>query len=374
MRFVVIGNPGNRRVTQFCAAVTESGRPSPEVVSYRSLLASDEPLRRLDDGPAVVRQDAAGEDFEVARGLLHLGYDAAVAAGVQVVPPERIEALQRDRGRVLAPRQEHLGFLRLNERIAAVCRDRPRWRVLQPADGIALLFDKRRTARQWADQGIAVPEAVPAPRDLAHLREICRERDRRSVYIKLSCGSSASCLALYDRLGRAGERLTTTLERDGPRLYNSLRLRHYTRERDFAFLVEYLLREGAQTEVAVPKAKLGGWPFDLRWVIVDGEIAFRVVRQSRHPITNLHLGGWRGEVEAAERALGPERLAAAERDALQAAASSGCFTVGVDVLVEAGFRGHRILEGNAFGDLLPRLERDGWSVYRWQVERAGGAR
>ena len=28
---------------------------------------------------------------------------------------------------------------------------------------------------------------------------------------------------------------------------------------------------------------------------------------------------------------------------------------------------HRVLEANAFGDLLPNLERDGLGVYAWQV-------
>ncbi|MEO6775629.1 MAG: hypothetical protein ABI467_21890 [Kofleriaceae bacterium] len=33
---------------------------------------------------------------------------------------------------------------------------------------------------------------------------------------------------------------------------------------------------------------------------------------------------------------------------------------------------HRVLEGNAFGDLLPNLERDGLDVYGWQIRRLLG--
>ena len=40
------------------------------------------------------------------------------------------------------------------------------------------------------------------------------------------------------------------------------------------------------------------------------------------------------------------------------------------LMYEAGFRGHRVLEANAFGDLLPNLTRDGLSVYEWQVRQA----
>ena len=52
--------------------------------------------------------------------------------------------------------------------------------------------------------------------------------------------------------------------------------------------------------------------------------------------------------------------------------SSGAFHVGVDVMFEPGFRTHRVIEGNAFGDLLPNLERDGLDVYGWQIRRLFG--
>ena len=34
--------------------------------------------------------------------------------------------------------------------------------------------------------------------------------------------------------------------------------------------------------------------------------------------------------------------------------------------------GAKILKGNAFGDLLPNLERDGLDVYGWQIRRLLG--
>ena len=46
------------------------------------------------------------------------------------------------------------------------------------------------------------------------------------------------------------------------------------------------------------------------------------------------------------------------------------FQVGVDLMYEARFKGHRILEANAFGDLLPNLRREGLCVYGWQIRQA----
>ena len=44
--------------------------------------------------------------------------------------------------------------------------------------------------------------------------------------------------------------------------------------------------------------------------------------------------------------------------------------VGLDVLFEPGLAHHRIIEANAFGDLLPNLTLDGLSVYRWEIRAA----
>jgi hypothetical protein len=45
--------------------------------------------------------------------------------------------------------------------------------------------------------------------------------------------------------------------------------------------------------------------------------------------------------------------------------------VGWDVLITPGFRGAYILEGNAFGDLLPGVLHDGRSTYAQLIESAG---
>ncbi len=49
--------------------------------------------------------------------------------------------------------------------------------------------------------------------------------------------------------------------------------------------------------------------------------------------------------------------------------ATGAFHVGVDLMFEPRLDRHRILEGNAFGDLLPNLERDSVDVYGWQIRQ-----
>ena len=43
---------------------------------------------------------------------------------------------------------------------------------------------------------------------------------------------------------------------------------------------------------------------------------------------------------------------------------------GFDVLIEPDFRTARILEVNAFGDLLPRVLHEGSDTYEWELQEA----
>ena len=110
----------------------------------------------------------------------------------------------------------------------------------------------------------------------------------------------------------------------------------------------------------LPKAGLGDRVVDLRVVVVAGRPTHAVVRASRGPLTNLHLGNARGDLDALRAAAGPAAWAAAMQTCERAAA---CFPrslhVGVDLMFLVGWRRHAVAEVNAFGDLLPGVLADG---------------
>lgn len=368
LRYIIIGNPDNRRVRMFQDELIAAAHPRAIEVSYRALLDDPSVLAELPDEPFVVRQDSAGEDFEVERRLLALGYEDAIAAGATTIDPDAIARLEDDRGRILCPRQQHLGFCRLLSRLEAIYAQHPSWRIMSQPSAIAELFDKRATSRRWRGLGVPVAESLDNVQTYEQLRELSRQRGWDAVYVKVSCSSSASCLAIYhpDDHHGADDSLITTIEHTPRAWYNSLRLRRYRGAR-LREIVTFLLREGAHIERAVPKAILDGARFDLRIVTIAGAPVFTVVRQSRHDITNLHLGGWRGNLAAFEARLPEDTRAAIDTSCRTIARASACSRIGIDVLVERDWTGHRVLEGNAFGDLLPNLERDGVTVYGWQV-------
>lgn len=372
VRFVIIGNPANRRVTMFQSALAAQGLSAAEVVAWRELLLPGAPARVLgavSDGPAIVRIDSAGEDDDVERALIRRGEAAARAEGyAAALDARRLDAVPRELGRILVPRQYHLGWIAVLRELGAALAERPAWRVLQPIAAIEELFDKRITSAKWQAMGIPVPEFLPAVRDPDDLRARMEQLGWREVFVKVASSSSASCLAIFHHDAR-GEHATTTVEDAGKARYNTRKLQRLTTRASLDRLLTFLLAEGAQIERAVPKAQLADHYFDLRVLTIDGEPAFIVVRAAPHPITNLHLGGQRGDLEVLRKRVPKASWDAAMASCVAVQRASGAFHVGIDLMFEPGLRAHRVIEGNAFGDLLPNLTRDGLDVYGWQIAR-----
>ena len=356
-RHLVVGNPDNRRVELFAAALERRGHPRPIVLAHADLVADPDRLDRVADEPLWVRIDSAGEDGAVERQLLRLGFE-----DVPALSPAWIAQHPIRHGEVLHPRQHHAGWLRYLEALHVRFARRPEWRILQPPRRIAELFDKRACAQRYARAGVPVAPRLEVER--SGLDDAMSVRGWRSVFVKLTCGSSASGLAVY----RRGGPLMTTLRRTRDGWFNSLRVQRIDRRERIDEVLGFLFEHGSVVERALPKARFDGAFCDLRFLVVAGEPAFTVVRKSTHPITNLHLGGERGDLDAFVRAAPPGAIAAAQKSCRAVARLHGCLHLGIDVLFSPGLREHVVLESNAFGDLLPNLERDGLDVYEWEIE------
>lgn len=367
--FLILGNPENRRVTHFQDALAREGLPPAQVVSWQDFLARPEVLDARPDTPALLRIDSPGENDEVERAFLVRGHEPARAYGCTTMTPEELAALTPSRGRIVCPRQAHLGFERALDALDEVLARHPRWQVLTPTADIRELFDKRRTSARFAAAGIPVPEALAPVTSLDALHAGLDERGWEDSFVKLTSGSSASCLAVVHRR-RGAETLHTTIERAPDGYFNTLRVRHVRDPSVVDELLRFLLAEGSHVERAVPKARLDNAFFDLRVLCIAGEPRFIVVRQNRHPITNLHLGGWRGDLERLRAAVPGDAWDAAMDSCRRVAACYRTVQLGIDLMFEPGFAGHRVIEANAFGDLLPRLEVDGADVWQWQIRES----
>ncbi|MCX5372255.1 STM4014 family protein [Streptomyces sp. NBC_00015] len=332
-RLAVVGNPENRRVALFEDAVRAAGLPAPRVVPWADVLSGGGADFAAEE---IVRLDSPGENPEVDR-LLRGATD-----------PTRVEGSGRWYTRFTTAVRSLRGGVRLDD-----------------PDELAVLFDKRLCHAVLDAAGVPVPASPTsgpqgAPvRGWDDVRAAMREHRMARLFVKPAHGSSASGVLAVESGGGGRIRATTSVElgADGG-LYNSLRVRRYEREQDIAAIVDALAPDGLHLERWLPKASQDGRAADLRVVVVAGRATHAVVRTSRSPMTNLHLGGRRGDLDAVRENV--EAAGARWTDLLgvceQAAA---CFPrtlcVGVDLLPAVGWRRAAIGEVNAFGDLLPRL-------------------
>ncbi len=390
LRHLVIGNPANRRIALFQQALARAKLPPAEVLAYADVLRGrrslDEALLRCrgdqaDDSTdrAFVRIESPGEDFEVDRLLLARGADVELPETASRVSAHAARRLRYDRGRIAYPAQWFQGFRSVLAELDSTLARHPGLRHYNKPSEIELAFDKPRCHCRLESAGLPVPAALPRVASFADLRERLRSVGWSRVFVKLASGSSASGVAALYISGRS-MRAVTTMELVGSgartRFYNNLKLRTYDRHRDIERVIDFLCREQAHVEQWLPKASWQGRLFDLRIVVIGGRAAHVVMRTSRSPLTNLHLGNRRGHIEQLRRRLGPGAWRAvmevAERAAAEAFPHAAC--LGFDVLLQPGFRRPTILEVNAFGDLLPGVLHKGRSTYEGQVGWASLAR
>lgn len=349
LRFTVVGNPGNRRVALFAAAVRAAGLPPPRVLPWLDVACG----RVAVEAGALVRIDSPGEDGEV---------DRRFRGAAEPIEHGRIESFAR------WYRGFRAALARLDEELAGTSRVD----VLNRPDDLAVMFDKPRCARRLAAAGVPVPPALGPFAGWEELRAALAVAGWSRAFVKPAHGSSASgVVALAIAGGRV--RATTSVELvrrgRGVRLYNSLRVRTYDDGRDVAAVVDALCADGVHVERWFPKAGLDGRVIDLRVVVIAGRPTHVVVRASRSPLTNLHLANQRGDVTRLRAAMGEQTWVAAMATCVRAAA---CFPrtlqVAVDLLLAPSWRRHAVAEVNAFGDLLPGVLAGGRDTYAEQVD------
>jgi len=357
LRLCIIGNEENRRVRDFQAAAMELGLPKPPCVSWLTIIDGDNStLSRLATQFDLIRLESPGENEEVHRRLVSLGSgsDAVTLHGELA----HLEAW-------------HLGFSKLLDDVAML----PLSFQNSPANVLAM-FDKWRSHLRFQTANLGRPKTELVPTDPSLFREFRQRFESRAgghqgrssgrVFLKPRYSSSASGICAYRWFGDQ-EQLIAPIEIDRstvrPKLFNSLRIRKFTDLADINLILDRLLPEGMICEQWIGKARLPDGAFDLRILVIDGVARHLVVRQSSHPMTNLHLGNRRGSIDEVVSAFGESTIEAARQTAVNAAS---CFQdslyVGVDVIIDQRGRCF-VCEANAFGDLLPGLRHDGETTY-----------
>lgn len=329
---IVVGTPGDRRAEMFGAAARTHGLGQITVVPWTQVLTGGDL-----DFSGLVRVDSPGESAEADALLRGEGDPARTGGGATW----------------------YSRFTAGLDRVAEAGGD-----LLADVAEIATMFDKRRCHAFLHGRGIPVPGGTTVT-SYDDLREQMRSRSWPRVFVKPAHGSSASGVIAFETSG-ARLRAVTSATAD---LRNSLAVKTYTDERTVAHLVDALAPDGLHVERWFPKASVAGGCFDLRVVTVAGHPTHAVARVSRVPMTNLHLGGRRGDLGEIRARLGERWEEAMDVCARTAACFPGSLSTGVDLMIGADWRSMAVAEVNAFGDLLPGLGAlDGSGLTTYECE------
>ena len=359
-RYVILANPHGKRWQFYSRDLSAFWRqrgiePAVTLIPWREVVPR---LGRLDGlllelGSAVFRLESPGRDPEVMRLLL----EAATP----------VRGVSFSKSALISPGLVYEGFCRTLSGLRESLDGRPQLRPLACPLAVAELFDKTATSRRLTAAGLPCPPSLSPPQSSAELLELLRARRFKTAYVKLNTGSSATGIAVVHPLDDPPWAVTSMV-RIGDVYHNTRKLQKISGPA-LDDVLSFLLREGAFIQEGIPMAQIDGQNFDLRVVIIHDTVAFSIFRQSGLPMTNLHLGGRRGEW-AACRAQVPTR---AWLDALdhctEAARLYPAATVGVDLVFERSFARHFILEINAFGDFFPELtDARGRTVHSVEIE------
>lgn len=356
---VILGVAGDERTEGFSAALVRAGHPPVQVLDYARFIEAPDRLSGLfPDGRGLLRLDSPGGDSRIRRALLRLAGVAEDAGAATRLRPDH--AFQR--GLAAA--------LRLARRVVP-----PGVALTHEAETVALFYDKRACHAAMAAHDLPVPRALPPAGSFDALCEEMRAAGLTRVFVKPRFGSGAAGIAALTvaRDGIVAESAAEHVPGAGAGvLHHSHRLRRYRGPAAVA-LIDAILAQDAHVEQWVPKAALDGGACDLRVLVVGGEPAHIVLRTARGPITNLDLGGRRGEADAL-RALAPPAAWEAMLSDCRRFASlfPQTFHLAFDVALTVGLRRHVFFEANAFGDLIRRVRHQGLDPYEWQVARLPG--
>lgn len=242
-------------------------------------------------------------------------------------------------------------------------------RFLNPPAGIEAVLNKRSCKEILQNKGVPVTKMFTETiENVEKLHEVMDKHRTFSVFIKPMFCSGAAGVAAYRRVpGKKKATLYTSCCLQGEELVNTKTLYKLEDVSEIRSLLNAVLSLGTVVERWHPKASYQGKSFDLRAVWQFGRVEFIVARQSKGPVTNLHLNN---------SPLAFEKLGLSGRtlEEIQELCRKGmaCFPelqmAGIDVLLEKDTMRPCIIEINGQGDLMYQDIFHENRIYKRQIE------
>ncbi len=374
---VLLTNPHSKRTAAFLRAASARGWPAPLVVDWADWLDRRVSLAAVQRPGDWLRLESPGESWEIERRFLELGIEPLGQEGEHPLSAGELLRCAGSRGEIHRPRQWYLGLCRALDRVEVELAEfqsgeRPLGAesgdqtfrdvtcFIKPRE-VAVLFDKGACQPLFEQSGLPIPPFRLNLTSYDAIRHAYRDRQHARLMLKLRHGFSAIGAVALEWNG-ARVRAITTTERvataEGDRLFLSKRVHHLLNEVEIASLVDRFALEGLIVEDWLPKDRIDGQQYDVRALVIDGQLRHVVGRGSASPFTNLNLDGNRIDASRIASRLGERWHDARKICEWAAGCFPGALTVGVDLLIRPN-QGFALLEANAFGDNLPGLLEGG---------------
>ena len=226
-------------------------------------------------------------------------------------------------------------------------------KFLNHPDSVMQVLHKRECKEKLMTQQIPVTQMIATGicwvEDLKRLME---ERKEYGVFVKPVQASGAAGIMAYRFLPRQNrEVLYTCACLEKGRLINTKKLCRIEDKEQIQDILDRILSMETVIERWHPKAVYQGKQYDLRVVWQFGKVDFVVARQSKGPITNLHLNNQALPIEQLALSMEKqEEIAGLCNKAMEQ--FPGLSYAGIDVMLTKNTLKPLIIEINGQGDLL----------------------
>ena len=370
-RYTVIVDPASMRWEHYqrdlLAYWKQQGKsPQIQVLSWLDVIAAEGDLTKLANAdfnqPSLLRIESPARDFALFRMLMQAGEKSE---GRQ---PTAWESPGGREGWIASPRLIYVGLSHVLGGIEKSIAQLPALIPTGNCRDILAMFDKNQTADILRKANLPTPDSFAASIGTSsqQVLERLRQTHWKDAYIKLAYGSCASGIAVVKAQYAYPHGVSTVVRLDG-NFFNTYRVRQLSSE-DLLDVLEFLIAEDVIVQQGIAKTSVHGQNFDVRVVVIRGQVAGCIFRVSPHPMTNLHLGGRRGDYEQVRRVI-PTRQWLDGLDAcVEAADLFDLPAVGVDLAFAHGDFSPFLLELNAFGDFFPNWkDAQGQSLHRLEI-------
>jgi len=373
--WLIVGDAGSRRTKLFLNALAFREQTNVKLTNPLEVIASPNTCIDLQPSNSILRIESLGEEIQWRQALLRLGANAAEAEGSPVASESEMEE-ERSIGNYAHPfwsRQMYLGMTEFYRRTFAGFEPTNRVLFHRPQD-VLLMFDKWTCQLELEFHGLPTPERLLQPCDYREVRDTVRHAGR--CMLKAAHGSGGSgCVAMFSNGTQVCGITPLRYDQNRPDwIYCSTSLQTISDEVLLGRLIDRLCMENALVERWMPKAKFQGKNFDLRVVVIGGQVSHIVARVSSGPFTNLNLLNQRINlttlVESTSTTVrgGIDQAISVCQQAATAFPDS--ISIGFDVLIDPRGQPY-LLEANPFGNLLPGiLSSDGLDTYTCEVDAA----